>query len=49
MMILALISVLVSGCNNDVNLVYGTYILLGLGYAMCFGKKYNDKDSYERT
>ena len=38
-MLMALISSLAAGCNNSVTVVYGTWILLGLGYAMVFGKE----------
>ncbi len=37
--LLALISSLVAGCNGSLNLIYAVWILLGLGYAMVYGKK----------
>ena len=37
----ALISSLVAGCNGDLSLIYAVWILLGLGYAIVFGRKNN--------
>ncbi len=48
-LIIMLISSLVAGCNGSINLIYGVWIPLGLGYAMCFGKEYDDKEIDERA
>lgn len=37
--VLAVVSCLVAGCNGSINLIYGYWILLGLGYAMCLGSE----------
>ena len=39
----ALISLLVAGCNGSLNVVYAVWILLGLGYAIVFGRKNNSE------
>ena len=38
-MLMALISVMVSGCNLGLSVFYCVWVLLGLGYAMVFGKE----------
>lgn len=48
-LIIMIISSLVAGCNGSINLIYGVWIPLGLGYAMCFGKEYDDKEIDERA
>ena len=36
-MLMALVSSMVAGCNGSLMVVYGTWILLGLSYVICFG------------
>ena len=38
-MLMALVSSMLAGCNGDLTLVYCVWVLLGLGYAMVFGKE----------
>lgn len=49
MYVISLLGIMASGIGDTLNITYCYWLLLGLGYAMCFGKKYNDKDAYERT
>lgn len=48
-LITTIIGSLVAGCNLSLNIFYGIWIFLGLGYAMCFGKTGDEKDTNERT
>lgn len=38
-MLMALVSSVVAGCNGSLTLIYCVWILLGLSYAICFGKE----------
>lgn len=49
MYLISFMGIMASGIGDTLNITYCYWLLLGLGYAMCFGKKYNDKDAYERT
>ena len=42
--ILLLASALASGCNNNIDIFYSTWILLGLSYVLVFGKNNEDED-----
>lgn len=39
MMMLALISSMMAGCNGSLNLMYAVWLLLGLSYAVAFGRE----------
>ena len=39
MMMLALISSMIAGCNGSLNLMYAVWLLLGLSYAVAFGRE----------
>lgn len=41
MLAVILISILVSGCNGSVNIIYSIWIFLGISYAMVYDKKVN--------
>lgn len=49
MYLISFMGIMASGIGDTLDITYCYWLLLGLGYAMCFGKKYNDKDAYERT
>ena len=36
--VLALVSSVVAGCNGGVNILYAVWILLGVSYAIIFGR-----------
>ena len=38
LMFLALSSSMAAGCNGNLNIIYSAWIILGLSYAVCFGK-----------
>lgn len=38
---ISLIGIMVSGIGDNINITYCYWVLLGLGYAMCFGKTSN--------
>ena len=44
-LLIALLGILASGFSNTLNVTYCYWILLGLGYAMCFGKENDVKDN----
>ena len=39
---ISLIGIMASGIGDTINITYCYWVLLGLGYAMCFGKENND-------
>lgn len=41
MLAVILISILVSGCNGSINIIYSIWIFLGLSFAMMYNKKVN--------
>ena len=43
-LLISLLGMLASGFSNTLNLTYCYWVLLGLGYAMCFGKENSDDD-----
>lgn len=44
-LLIALLGILASGFSNTLNVTYCYWVLLGLGYAMCFGKENDVKDN----
>ena len=42
---ISLIGIMTSGIGDTINITYCYWVLLGLGYAMCFGKENNVKDN----
>lgn len=44
-LLIALLGILASGFSNTLNITYCYWVLLGLGYAMCFGKEYDVKNN----
>lgn len=42
---ISLIGIMASGLGDTINITYCYWVLLGLGYAMCFGKEYDVKDN----
>lgn len=44
-LLIALLGILASGFSNTLNITYCYWVLLGLGYAMCFGKENDVKDN----
>lgn len=44
-LLIALLGILASGFSNTLNVTYCYWVLLGLGYAMCFGKEYDVKNN----
>lgn len=49
MFLIALLGIMASGIGDSLNITYCYWVLLGLGYAMCFGKTGDEKDINERT
>jgi hypothetical protein len=45
MFLISFLGMLITGFSNILNITYCYWILLGLGYAMCFGKEYDVKDN----
>lgn len=43
--IISLIGIMASGIGDTINITYCYWVLLGLGYAMCFGKENDVKDN----
>ena len=43
-MMFALCSSLVAGCNGSLTMIYCVWVLLGLSYALCFGKSSEDDE-----
>ena len=41
---ISLIGIMTSGIGDTINITYCYWVLLGLGYAMCFGKENNDNN-----
>ena len=41
---ISLIGIMASGIGDTINITYCYWVLLGLGYAMCFGKSANDNN-----
>ena len=41
--IFSLISMLVAGCNNSVNVIFAIWLVMGLGYAVIFSERNQDK------
>lgn len=41
---ISLIGIMASGIGDTINITYCYWVLLGLGYAMCFGKENNDNN-----
>lgn len=42
---ISLIGIMASGIGDNINITYCYWVLLGLGYAMCFGKENDVKDN----
>lgn len=42
---ISLIGIMASGIGDTINITYCYWVLLGLGYAMCFGKENDVKDN----
>lgn len=42
---ISLIGIMASGLGDTINITYCYWVLLGLGYAMCFGKENDVKDN----
>lgn len=42
---ISLIGIMASGLGDTINVTYCYWVLLGLGYAMCFGKEHDVKDN----
>lgn len=49
MFLISLLGIMASGIGDSLNITYCYWVLLGLGYAMCFGKAGDEKDINERT
>lgn len=49
MYLISLLGIMASSIGDSLNITYCYWVLLGLGYAMCFGKAGNEKDINERT
>lgn len=49
MFLISLLGIMASGIGDTLNITYCYWVLLGLGYAMCFGKAGDEKDINERT
>lgn len=49
MFLISLFGIIASGIGDNLNITYCCWVLLGLGYAMCFGKASSEKDVNERT
>ena len=44
---ISLIGIMASGLGDTINITYCYWVLLGLGYAMCFGKENDVKDNVD--
>lgn len=49
MYLISLLGIIASGIGDTLNITYCYWVLLGLGYAMCFGKAGDEKDINERA
>ena len=49
MYLISMLGIMASGIGDTLNITYCYWVLLGLGYAMCFGKAGDEKDINERT
>lgn len=49
MFLISLLSIMASGIGDTLNITYCYWVLLGLGYAMCYGKAGDEKDINERA
>lgn len=47
--LVSFIGIMTSGIGDTFNITYCYWVLMGLGYAMCFGKAADEKDVNERT
>ena len=49
MFLISLLGIMATGIGDTLNITYCYWVLLGLGYAMCFGKDSSEKDINERA
>lgn len=49
MFLISLLGIMASGIGDTLNITYCYWVLLGLGYAMCYGKAGDEKDINERA
>ena len=49
MYLISLLGIMASGIGDTLNITYCYWVLMGLGYAMCFGKAGDEKDINERA
>ena len=49
MVLISLLGIMATGIGDTLNITYCYWVLLGLGYAMCFGKDSSEKDINERA
>ncbi|WP_455651431.1 hypothetical protein, partial [Phascolarctobacterium sp.] len=49
LILFALTSSLVAGCNGSVTVIYGTWILLGIAFAAVYSEKYSLKNAHRTS
>lgn len=49
MYLISMLGIMASGIGDNLNITYCYWVLIGLGYAMCFGKDSSEKDVNERA